>query len=249
LTTDLHGFDTAWEIWDNTRDEIVSFRTHWTCGGQKTYLERVCLASGNYTFTLYDKAENGLCCENGWHQGGYDLYLEGIGLIGTTFGSNWFFTNQSVVEFQVVTGTSTATTKPTMPTMNPAPTTTSFATPPCRGENTNDDEVELQGGLVEFELVLLTDNVGRETSWELVDAYTNTSIFYVEPGQYDSNQKYGVKLHRTRFVYPLIFDIRRSIRLDGNGINFPGGYTVFVNGTKIGMGRDFADVDVVHFEV
>lgn len=81
LTTDQHGSETSWTITDSNNAEQGSGSN---LSNSTSYNEHICLADGQYTFTINDSYGDGICCNYG--NGSYDLSLAGTSLAsGATF--------------------------------------------------------------------------------------------------------------------------------------------------------------------
>ena len=81
LTTDKYGDETTWSITDSNNAEQTSGGGY---SSYSDYSENICLADGEYTFTIDDTFGDGICCTQG--NGSYDLSLAGTSLVsGGTF--------------------------------------------------------------------------------------------------------------------------------------------------------------------
>jgi len=81
LTTDQYGYETSWAITDSNNAEQASGSN---LDNSTDYSENICLADGDYTFTINDSYGDGICCTYG--NGAYDISFAGASLIsGATF--------------------------------------------------------------------------------------------------------------------------------------------------------------------
>ena len=84
LITDNYGHETTWNVRDNNGNEVTSGGPY---NSNNRYIESECLVCGLYTFTIYDTANDGLCCNYGF--GSYKLDLGGVDFAhGGAFESN-----------------------------------------------------------------------------------------------------------------------------------------------------------------
>lgn len=72
LTTDKYASETSWDVKDANGKVVASKNTF---ASSATDIEEVDLASGCYTFTIYDKYKDGICCKYG--NGSYKVELGG----------------------------------------------------------------------------------------------------------------------------------------------------------------------------
>ncbi|ASI94090.1 endonuclease [Vibrio rotiferianus] len=70
LTTDSYGSETSWELKDN-QSKVLFFGQGFD--SSKTYEKTMCLADGDYQFTINDSYGDGICCSSG--NGSYVLML------------------------------------------------------------------------------------------------------------------------------------------------------------------------------
>tara|TARA_R110000751_G_scaffold35422_6_gene87091 strand:+ start:103 stop:1716 length:1614 start_codon:yes stop_codon:yes gene_type:complete len=81
LTTDQYGYETSWSITNSSNVEQASGSN---LSNSTSYSENICLADGDYTFTINDSYGDGICCTYG--NGSYDISLSGTSLVsGGTF--------------------------------------------------------------------------------------------------------------------------------------------------------------------
>lgn len=86
LTTDRYPRETTWEIRDTSNNLVFSSGTY---DAETTYQESVCLDESEcFTFTIYDSADDGICC--GYGIGSYNITYDDSDVSGTngTFGSS-----------------------------------------------------------------------------------------------------------------------------------------------------------------
>lgn len=105
LNTDNYGFEESWTLTMKQNGTWVWFAAGPTSDtiyrDNISYTEGYCLLNGTYKFTIKDKFEDGMCCEQG--NGGYNGYVAGIKRFGSSSGdSNWA---QRVHEFSITTST------------------------------------------------------------------------------------------------------------------------------------------------
>ena len=74
LNTDSYGYETSWKI-ENDANEVIYEGGDYTSNSRIS--EDLCLSTGCYTFTITDKAGDGMCCEAG--DGSFHLINEQTG--------------------------------------------------------------------------------------------------------------------------------------------------------------------------
>jgi hypothetical protein len=86
IKTDYNPEETQWDVRNNDTGETV------LRGGpyflpQSIHTQRACLSDGNYTFTLHDDGNDGVCCNDG--KGFFSLYKNGVEVVDSSgqFGS------------------------------------------------------------------------------------------------------------------------------------------------------------------
>ena len=76
MTTDNYGFETSWTLEKLNGSLVQKGPPNDTKYGDNTrYFGGLCLSAGRYNFTVNDKFEDGMCCQNG--RGSYDVYIDG----------------------------------------------------------------------------------------------------------------------------------------------------------------------------
>lgn len=92
IKTDYNPEETHWDVMNNDTGETV------LRGGpyflpQSIHTQRACLSDGNYTFTLHDDGNDGVCCNDG--KGFFSLYKNGVQVVD----SNGQFGNKNSATF------------------------------------------------------------------------------------------------------------------------------------------------------
>ncbi len=92
IKTDYNPEETHWDVVNNDTGETV------LQGGpyflpQSIHTQRACLSDGNYTFTLHDDGNDGVCCNDG--KGFFSLYKNGVEVVD----SNGQFGNKNSATF------------------------------------------------------------------------------------------------------------------------------------------------------
>jgi len=79
LTSDENAKETSWELKDdnNVVHASIPFETY---NNSEVYTYDTCLPKGCYTFTIFDKNRDGMCCDNG--HGSFSIKVDGL-VVGT----------------------------------------------------------------------------------------------------------------------------------------------------------------------
>lgn len=87
ITFDNYPEETSWDIKNSSNAVVASGGTYGSQPDGSTLFEDICLADGDYTFTIYDSYGDGICCSYG--SGSYELTSGGTTLAsGGSFGSS-----------------------------------------------------------------------------------------------------------------------------------------------------------------
>ena len=78
LMTDGYGGETSWELWNDDTQTLVA--GDGDLMDDTAYQWDYVLASGNYTWTIFDSYGDGICCTYG--EGYYELYMNDVWLAG-----------------------------------------------------------------------------------------------------------------------------------------------------------------------
>ena len=95
LTTDSYASETSWQLLDASNTVVASGSGY---SNNSTVNESLCLADGDYTFTIYDSYGDGICCSYG--SGEYSLTAS-----GTTLASGGQFSATESHSFQLGSST------------------------------------------------------------------------------------------------------------------------------------------------
>merc|ERR1712003_500024 len=251
LTTDNYPAETEWDIKNSSGDEKYNGSGY--SDANTLYTINMCLASDEYTFTITDAYGDGICCSYG--NGGYIIKVDGTELVnGGDFGDSKTETftvngpaptNPSPTTAPVTNPTAPPTTAPvtnptasptTAPVTNPtAPPTTAPVTPPTTSP------VSSPGFCETLLISLTTDELGSETSFELVDDMSGKVRF--AGGVYPSSVTLEESTCLTNGVY--IFTISDSY---GDGMccdHGNGSYKLTLEGETLQEGGDFGESESV----
>lgn len=89
MFTDEYAYETSWDIIDVSSNSIVASNNGYASNETQIPTESIDLPNGNYTFTIYDSADDGICC--GYGDGEYSLKDLTTGLFvaeGGSFGTS-----------------------------------------------------------------------------------------------------------------------------------------------------------------
>jgi lysyl endopeptidase len=191
IVSDNYGAETTWEMTDADGNVM------WSGGpyeNNSTNVETNCFGSGCFTFTILDNFGDGICCEFG--TGSYALVAD-----GTTMASGGEFDDSESTSFCIGAGAgctdSAACNYDADATINDG--SCDYSCNGCTDAgacNYNPDATQDDGSCVMpdadgncascFDLTIITDEYGAETTWDLADAagtvvwsggpYTNTAV-------------------------------------------------------------------------
>ena len=92
IAYDDYSGETSWLLERKVNeDHSHQVKFHHAKDGERSYLKTLCLDEGSYVFTMYDDADDGICCETTHHerQGSYSVALDGVFVAnGGSFGQN-----------------------------------------------------------------------------------------------------------------------------------------------------------------
>ncbi len=86
IKLDNYPEETSWDIKDSSNNVVASGGTYGDRADGSTVTVTECLAVGDYTFTIYDSANDGLCCRYG--NGSYTITLGSDSANGASFGAS-----------------------------------------------------------------------------------------------------------------------------------------------------------------
>lgn len=201
VTLDDYPSDTSWNIEDSEGNLVANSSIYDESMATTIQVEEVCdLSDGNYTFSIFDEYEDGICCK--WSEGSYTLSTaDGLTIAsGGEFGAfekTLFpipFASDSMVTKLPPTNLTTpptkqpslnpTTTRPT-PTPSDAPSTSEPTILPSTSESTyapTDNsttvpptivaatQAPVQPSCIAIEVSITLDNYPRDTSWNIVDS-------------------------------------------------------------------------------
>ena len=76
VKTDAYADDTSWNLIDNETKAVVASRSNREFHNNVSHNDLICIdRKRDFTFTIYDEYEDGICCTQGW--GAYSLFLDG----------------------------------------------------------------------------------------------------------------------------------------------------------------------------
>merc|ERR1712232_1427744 len=231
LTTDNYPGETTWDIKNSSGDEKYNGSGY--SDANTLHSINMCLASDEYTFTITDAYGDGICCSYG--NGGYIIKVADTEVVnGGDFGD-------SKTETFTVNGPAPTNPSPTTaPVTNPtAPPTTAPVTPPTTSPVSSPDFCET------LLISLTTDELGSETSFELVDDMSGKVRF--AGGVYPSSVTLEESTCLTNGVY--IFTISDSY---GDGMccdHGNGSYKLTLEGETLQEGGDFGESESVIINV
>jgi len=244
LTTDNYPGETEWNIKNSSGDEKYNGSGY--SDANTLHSINMCLASDEYTFTITDAYGDGICCSYG--NGGYKITVDDTEAVsGGDFGDSKTetFTVNAQPTAPVAPPTTAPVTNPTAPpttapvTDPTAPPTTAPVTPPTTAPVSSPDFCET------LSVSLTTDELGSETSFELVDDSSGKVRF--AGGAYPSSSTLEESACLTNGVY--IFTISDSY---GDGMccdNGNGSYKLTLEGETLQEGGDFGESESVIINV
>merc|ERR1711971_913617 len=234
LTTDNYPGETAWNIKDSSGDEKYNGSGY--SDANTLHSINMCLASDEYTFTITDGYGDGICCSYG--NGGYKITVDGTEVVnGGDFG------NSDTETFTVNNPTpSTAPVAPptTAPVTSPiTPPTTAPVTTPTTAP------VTTPSGCVMFVISLNTDDYGYETSFTLINDFTQGTR--LAGGLYSSSKLFDevTCLDNGRYIFTI-----SDSHGDGMCCNSgQGGYKITLGGEVLKEGGEFGESESFVVEV
>ncbi len=123
IKLDNYPEETSWDIKDASNSVVASGGTYADKADGSTVTVTECLAPGTYKFTIYDSANDGLCCSYG--NGSYTVSVGGQSANGASFGSSEsvdITINGSSRTENDITFSNTVTTEPFVIDVYPNPT-------------------------------------------------------------------------------------------------------------------------------
>merc|ERR1712176_437891 len=242
LTTDNYPGETEWDIKNSSGDGKQNGSGY--SDANTLYTLNMCLEPDDYTFTITDAYGDGICCSYG--SGGYIIKVDGTEVVnGGEFGSS-------------TTETFTVDAAPTAPVTNPtAPPTTAPVTNPTAPPTTAPDSpttapvtsptapVTTPSGCVMFVISLNTDAYGYETSFTLINDFTQGTR--LAGGLYSSSKSFDevTCLDNGRYIFTI-----SDSHGDGMCCNSgQGGYKLTLGGEVLKEGGEFGEYESFVVEV
>lgn len=173
ITLDSYPTDTSWTIEDSNGNLIASNSPYEESMAGTTQVQEVCdLSDGEYSFTIFDVYEDGICCD--WGEGSYNVTTKS-GLTIATGGKFGAFerTLFSMPFTAEGSSSSTETNQTPEPTNKPTPAPTTLR--PTPAPTTQPTPVPtaptpLEPTCTTVEISLTLDDYPSDTSWNLVDS-------------------------------------------------------------------------------
>merc|ERR1712207_57943 len=222
LTTDNYPGETTWDIKNSSDDEKYNGSGY--SDANTLHSINMCLASDEYTFTITDAYGDGICCSYG--QGGYVIKVDGTEVVnGGEFG------NSETETFTV--------NNPTPSSAPVAPPTTAPVTTPSTAP------VTTPSGCVMFVISLNTDDYGYETSFTLINDFTQGTR--LAGGLYSSSKSFDevTCLDNGRYIFTI-----SDSHGDGMCCNSgQGGYKITLGGEVVKEGGQFGESESFVVEV
>ena len=157
VTLDTYPTDTTWKFEDSDGNTVASNTPYNEYMSATTQVEEVCdLSDGDYSFTIFDDYEDGICCS--WGVGSYTLSTKS----GLRIASGGEFGASDKTSFSMPFAGYSAGTKPTPVPTTPAPTkqpTPAPATP-----------APVQQTCTTIEISVSLDDYPQDTSWNVTDS-------------------------------------------------------------------------------
>jgi hypothetical protein len=186
ITLDKYPLDTTWNIINSVSGEMVVTSTSYdeSLAGT-TQIDTICLLNGEYTFTIFDVFEDGMCCK--WGDGGYILrylssgneIISGGEWVGASETRSFSINDEEEAKQQQQPMSPAVTLPPTAPpttqepTLRPTPKpstlpptlnpTTSAPTPPRTATASTCTTIDVS---------ITLDKYPLDTSWEVLDSTT-----------------------------------------------------------------------------
>ncbi|CAJ1965169.1 unnamed protein product [Cylindrotheca closterium] len=173
LQTDEYGEETSWDVTGSNGVTIAQGNGY---GSNSKFEIDDCLPSGtDYTFTIRDTYDDGICCEYG--AGNYELYVDG----SLVYSSNGQFEGEEVVPLPGGNNNSPPTPAPTpnptpVPTNAPTPGPTPNPTPAPIPNSTPPPTPNPTPGPSPGPTPAPTDEWGEELSWQVEDPSGNVVV-------------------------------------------------------------------------
>merc|ERR1711971_880546 len=234
LTTDNYPGETTWNIKNSSGDEKYNGSGY--SDANTLHSTNMCLDPDEYTFSITDGYGDGICCSYG--NGGYKITVDGTEVVnGGDFG------NSDTETFTVNNPTpSTAPVAPptTAPVTSPiTPPTTAPVTTPTTAP------VTTPSGCVMFVISLNTDDYGYETSFTLINDFTQGTR--LAGGLYSSSKLFDevTCLDNGRYIFTI-----SDSHGDGMCCNSgQGGYKITLGGEVLKEGGEFGESESFVVEV
>lgn len=179
ITLDNYPTDTSWTIEDSNGNLIASNSPYEESMAGTTQVQEVCdLSDGDYSFTIFDVYEDGMCCD--WGQGSYNVTTKSGLTIAT--GGKFGASERTLFSMPFTTegSTSTETNQTSEPTNKPIPAPTNPpipapTLPPTPVPTTQPTPVPtaptpLEPTCTTVEISATLDDYPSDTSWNLVDS-------------------------------------------------------------------------------
>ena len=212
LNTDKYPWENRWEF-RNAQGTVVMSGPP---AGKNyarltTYIGSTCVEAGDYIIELFDKSEDGICCEYG--PGKMVVKVNGETVVSTGDGNFASFEETIVISPQVVVSTPNDTKTPTS---KPS-------------QSAEFDQTGLHSVIVSVK----TDNFGEETGYSFKSLEDGEVLINKEKGDLEDNTLYeseflvddGKGLKKGQYSLTLSDDFQ--------GIAAPGFYAVVVDGTEV----------------